>query len=152
MLKSLHNGICGNHAGARNLMFKMLRAGYYWPTLERDAKAVVQTCLQCHKFADFAHHPPVPLSIIISPVPFSQWGLDFIGQLPTAPGQFKYVIVDYNTKWIEAEPLTTITTEKVPCEGPKNSTSLRLATPSRLGTKQVETEVNLLTRSCSVFR
>ncbi|KAL6188296.1 hypothetical protein ACLB2K_039689 [Fragaria x ananassa] len=25
----------------------------------------------------------------------------------------------------------------VPCEGPKNSTSLRLATPSRLGTKQV---------------
>ena len=70
VLKS-HSDICGNHAGVRNLMFKTLRAGYYWPTLERDAKAVVQTCLQCHKFADFAHHPPVPLSIIISPVPFS---------------------------------------------------------------------------------
>ncbi|KAL6195928.1 hypothetical protein ACLB2K_031545 [Fragaria x ananassa] len=62
----------------------------------------------------FCTSPPVLLSVIISPVPFSQWGLDFIGQLPTAPGQFKYVIVivDYNKKWIEAEPLATITTEK----------------------------------------
>ncbi|XP_004305508.1 PREDICTED: uncharacterized protein LOC101296504 [Fragaria vesca subsp. vesca] len=96
-------------------MFKALRVGYYWPALEQDANAVVQACLQCHKFANFAHHPPVPLSIIISPVPFSQWELDFVGRLPTAPGQLKFVIVivDYNTKWIEAEPLATITIEKV---------------------------------------
>nr|XP_011463605.1 PREDICTED: uncharacterized protein LOC105351322 [Fragaria vesca subsp. vesca] len=115
VLKSLHSGVCENHAGARNLIFNALRAGYYWPTLEQDAKAVVQACLQCHKFANFAHHPPMPLSVIISPVPFSQWGLDFVGRLPTAPGQLKFaiVIVDYNTKWIEAEPFATITTEKV---------------------------------------
>ncbi|XP_004309864.1 PREDICTED: uncharacterized protein LOC101302897 [Fragaria vesca subsp. vesca] len=88
------------------------------PTAEghkQDAKAVVQTCLHCHKFADFSRRPSVPLSVIISPVPFSQWGLDFIGRLPTAPGQLKFaiVLVDYNTKWIEEEPLATITTEKV---------------------------------------
>nr|XP_011471072.1 PREDICTED: uncharacterized protein LOC105353517 [Fragaria vesca subsp. vesca] len=96
-------------------MFKALRVGYYWPTLEQDAKAVVQACLHCHKFANFAHHPLVPLSVIISSVPYSQWGLDFVGRLPTAPGQLKFaiVLVDYNTKWIKAEPLTTITTEKV---------------------------------------
>ena len=96
-------------------MFKALRTRFYWPTLEQDAKAIVQACLHCHKFADFAHHTPMPLSVIISPIPFSQWGLDFVGQLPIALGQFKYVIVivDYNTKWIEAEPLATITTEKV---------------------------------------
>ncbi|XP_004308264.1 PREDICTED: uncharacterized protein LOC101303566 [Fragaria vesca subsp. vesca] len=112
VLKSLHSGVCGNHAGARNLMFKALKAGYSWPTLEQDAKAVVQACIQCHKFANFAHHPPVPLSIIISLVSFSQWGLDFVGRLPIASGQLKFaiVIVDYNTKWIEAEPLATITT------------------------------------------
>ncbi|KAL6133711.1 hypothetical protein ACLB2K_065945 [Fragaria x ananassa] len=54
------------------------------------------------------------MSVIFSPVPFSQWRLDFIGQLPAGPGQFKYVIiiVDYNTKWTEVEPLATITTEK----------------------------------------
>nr|XP_011470652.1 PREDICTED: uncharacterized protein LOC105353311 [Fragaria vesca subsp. vesca] len=115
VLTSLHSGVCGNHAGAQNLMFKALRAGYYWLTLEQDAKAVVQACLHCHKFADFAHRPPVPFSVIISPVPFNQWGLDFVGRLPPTPGQLKFaiVLVDYNTKWIEAEPLATITTEKV---------------------------------------
>ncbi|KAL6141346.1 hypothetical protein ACLB2K_059636 [Fragaria x ananassa] len=35
----------------------------------------------------------------------------------------------------------------VPCEGPRNSTSLRLATPSRLGTKQVETIAEALMQS-----
>ncbi|XP_024171498.1 protein NYNRIN-like [Rosa chinensis] len=42
-------------------------------------------------------------------------GLDIVGKLPTAKGQFKYIIVaiDYDTKWIEAEPLTAITTAKV---------------------------------------
>ncbi|XP_062012277.1 uncharacterized protein LOC133728861 [Rosa rugosa] len=45
----------------------------------------------------------------------SLWGLDLVGKLPTAKGQFKYIIVaiDYNSKWIEAEPLTAITTAKV---------------------------------------
>nr|XP_011463595.1 PREDICTED: uncharacterized protein LOC105351315 [Fragaria vesca subsp. vesca] len=81
VLKSLHSGVCGNHAGARNLMFKTLRAGYYWPTLEQDAKAVVQACLHCHKFANFAHRPLVPLSVIISPVLFSQ---EFLSKQGTA--------------------------------------------------------------------
>ncbi|KAL6213302.1 hypothetical protein ACLB2K_012749 [Fragaria x ananassa] len=71
VLKSLHSGVCGNHVGARNLMFKALRAGYYWPTLEQDAKTIAQECLQCHKFANISHHPLVPLSVIIFPVLFS---------------------------------------------------------------------------------
>ncbi|XP_004301611.1 PREDICTED: uncharacterized protein LOC101300632 [Fragaria vesca subsp. vesca] len=48
-------------------------------------------------------------------MPFTQWGLDLIGILPTAPGQFKYMIVavDYYMKWVEVEPLGKITTECV---------------------------------------
>ncbi|KAM5548962.1 hypothetical protein ABKV19_025602, partial [Rosa sericea] len=59
--------------------------------------------------------PPIALSILLAPWPFCQWGLDLIGKLPTAVGQFKYAIVavDYQTKWVEAEPLVAITTEKV---------------------------------------
>ncbi|XP_014524217.1 uncharacterized protein LOC106780445 [Vigna radiata var. radiata] len=39
VLNELHNGICGLHTGARTLRVRALRAGYYWPTMENDAKA-----------------------------------------------------------------------------------------------------------------
>ncbi|KAK3004952.1 hypothetical protein RJ639_020199 [Escallonia herrerae] len=44
------------------------------------------------------------------------WGMDILGPFPMATGQRRFVIVaiDYFTKWIEAEALTTITASK--CE------------------------------------
>ncbi|XP_072054907.1 uncharacterized protein [Arachis hypogaea] len=41
----------------------------------------------------------------------TDWGIDLVGPFPTAPGQLRYLIVaiDYYTKWIEAEPLASIT-------------------------------------------
>ena len=33
ILAEIHKGICGNHAGARTMAAKVLRAGYYWPTI-----------------------------------------------------------------------------------------------------------------------
>jgi len=33
VLREIHEGICGNHAGARSLAGKALRTRYYWPTL-----------------------------------------------------------------------------------------------------------------------
>ena len=33
VLREIHEGICGNHAEARSLARKALRAGYYWPML-----------------------------------------------------------------------------------------------------------------------
>ncbi|XP_016195145.1 uncharacterized protein LOC107636127 [Arachis ipaensis] len=39
-----------------------------------------------------------------------EWGVDLLGPFSVGPGQVKYLIVavDYYTKWIEAEPLATI--------------------------------------------
>lgn len=41
--------------------------------------------------------------------------MDILGPLPTAKGQRKFLLVaiDYFTKWVEAEPLASITTAKV---------------------------------------
>ena len=43
------------------------------------------------------------------------WGIDLIGEFPKAKGGVKYavVVVDYFTKWAEAEPLATITAKKI---------------------------------------
>ena len=35
--QEVHDGICGQHLGAKALAKKVLRAGYYWPTMLKDA-------------------------------------------------------------------------------------------------------------------
>jgi len=37
VLTDVHDGICGQHLGAKALVKKVLRAGYYWPTMLKDA-------------------------------------------------------------------------------------------------------------------
>lgn len=39
IMDELHNGVCGLHTGSRALKARALREGYYWPTMEEDAKA-----------------------------------------------------------------------------------------------------------------
>ena len=49
------------------------------------------------------------------PMLFAQWGLDIIGPFPMAMRQLKFLVVgiNYFTKWVEAEPLPTITEKNV---------------------------------------
>jgi hypothetical protein len=36
VLKEIHEGVCRNHSGSRMLAHKAVRAGYYWPTMNKD--------------------------------------------------------------------------------------------------------------------
>ncbi|GMP47971.1 hypothetical protein CsSME_00015490 [Camellia sinensis var. sinensis] len=110
-MQKIHEGICGNHSGGRSLAQKILRTGYFWPTLNQDATDFVLKCDKCQRFANIPHAPPTELITLYSPYPFAKWGIDLVGPLPTGRGQTKFAIVsiDYFTKWVEAEPLTTIT-------------------------------------------
>ena len=47
VLREVHERVCGNHLGARSLVHKVIRVGYYWPTIQVDAKAYVKVCDQC---------------------------------------------------------------------------------------------------------
>ena len=104
-----------NHIGARTLAGKVLRQGYYWPTILKDATDLVKKCRICKKHAKISRLPSEPLTSITSPWPFQHWGLDILGPLPIGKGQCKFIIVavDYFTKWAEAEPLATITEQKI---------------------------------------
>ena len=37
VMREVHEGICGNHSSARSLVHKLIRVGYYWPTMMKDA-------------------------------------------------------------------------------------------------------------------
>ncbi|XP_057730164.1 uncharacterized protein LOC130945468 [Arachis stenosperma] len=114
VLEEVHNGICGNYLGARSLARKVIRAGFYWPTLQKDATEFVKKCQPCQMHANFHVAPPEELISITSPLPFTKWGLYLLGPFSQAPGQVKYLImgVDYFTKWIKAEPLAIITAQR----------------------------------------
>ena len=47
VLREVHEGVCGNHLGARSLVHKVVCVGYYWPTIQADAKAYVKVSDQC---------------------------------------------------------------------------------------------------------
>ena len=111
ILREVHEGICGNHIGARALAGKALRQGYYWPTMLKGTTELVRKFKVCQEHAKISHLPSEPVTSITSPLPFQQWGLDILGPLPIRRSQCKFIIVvvDYFTKWTEAEPLATIT-------------------------------------------
>ena len=115
VLREVHEGICGNHIGARALAGKTLRQGCYWSTMLKDAIELVRKCKIFQEHAKISHLPFEPLTPIISPLPFQQWGLDILRPLPIGRGQCKFVVigVDYFSKWVEAEPLAKITEQKV---------------------------------------
>ena len=59
--------------------------------------------------------PSEPTQLIPPTWPLQRWGVDLVGQLPIAQGNYKYAVVavEYFTKWIEAKPLINITSETI---------------------------------------
>ena len=110
VLAELHEGICGNHPGSRNLAHRAHTQGYYWPTMKADATDYTRKCDCCQRLAPILKSPVQDLISISSPWPFAQWGIDIVGPLPTAPAQKKLLLVatDYFSKWIEAEAFSSI--------------------------------------------
>nr|KYP39784.1 Retrovirus-related Pol polyprotein from transposon 17.6 [Cajanus cajan] len=55
--REVHEGICGTHSGARMTVAKLLRAGYYWPTMNTDCEMFVKKCQPCQKHGNLIHRP-----------------------------------------------------------------------------------------------
>ncbi|GJV35711.1 reverse transcriptase domain-containing protein [Tanacetum coccineum] len=43
VLLEIHEGSCSIHAGTRSVVAKALRTGYYWPTMHKDARALIKS-------------------------------------------------------------------------------------------------------------
>ena len=50
ILEEIHEGICGDHAGPRSLVSKVIQTGYFWPTMQVDAVELVKKCDKCQRF------------------------------------------------------------------------------------------------------
>eukprot|EP00253_Pinus_taeda_P009949 PITA_09949 len=108
VLKEMHDDPTGGHFGGETTTHKILRAGYYWPTVFRDSHAYTWKCKVCQAVAGRERKPAVPLRPVMIYHPFQQWGLDVIGDITLKSSQqHKYILTatDYFTRWTEVIPL-----------------------------------------------
>eukprot|EP00253_Pinus_taeda_P014563 PITA_14563 len=62
ILKACHDGPCGVHFANKRRAHKVLRMGYYWPSLFRDAKKYVRACDSCQRMGEPNHRDEMPLN------------------------------------------------------------------------------------------
>lgn len=100
----------------RDHAHKVLRAGYYWPTLFRDAHARARKCKICQANACRERRPAFPLQPVTIENPFEQWGLDVDGEInPNSSKLHKYILTstDYFSKCTKSIPLKVINDNEV---------------------------------------
>jgi hypothetical protein len=83
-----------------------LQAGYYWPTLFKDAHVYYKSCDVCQAYAQRSTvngflHPIPPLG------PFEKWGIDLMGPLPMNRRGHRFIVIatDCLTKFVEVRAL-----------------------------------------------
>ncbi|GJY67947.1 reverse transcriptase domain-containing protein [Tanacetum coccineum] len=83
ILAHCHSGPTSGHHNASVTEKKVYESGFYWPSIFKDANEYV-----CEVF--------------------DVWGLDFMGPFPQSRGnKYILVVVDYVSKWVEAQALPT---------------------------------------------
>ncbi|KAL2228740.1 UNVERIFIED_CONTAM: hypothetical protein Sindi_1853700 [Sesamum indicum] len=73
VIREIHEGSCGNHSRGTSLAQKVIRQGYFWPTLVEDTKELVKKHLRA-----FPHSRSQKKLIVVA-------------------------VVEYFSKWVEAE-------------------------------------------------
>jgi len=78
--------------------------------MRRDYTKYVKKYEECQNFGNISHLPAEELHNIVTPWPFAICEVDILRYFPLSKEQVKYILVgiDHFTKWIEAEPITTI--------------------------------------------
>ncbi|KAL1193552.1 putative mitochondrial protein [Cardamine amara subsp. amara] len=81
---------------------KVLQAGFWWPTMFRDAHAFVYRCDACQRRGKISKRHEMPQNFILEVEVFDCWGIDFMGPFPTSyKNKYILVAVDYVSKWVE---------------------------------------------------
>jgi hypothetical protein len=108
ILKHCHSHTWGGHFGGKKTAFKVLQAGFYWPSIFKDSHEYALRCDRCQRVGNISGRDQMPLTNIYELEIFDTWGIDFMGPFPSSYG-FIYILVavDYVSKWVEAQATKT---------------------------------------------
>ncbi|XP_055830762.1 uncharacterized protein LOC129899766 [Solanum dulcamara] len=131
LIEEIHGGTCGPHMNGFTLAKKIVRARYFWMTMETDCIRFVRKCHQCQIHGDLIRVPPNKLNVTSSPWPFVAWGMDVIGPIePAASNGHRFILVAiyYFAKWVEASSHKSVT-KKVVTDFVRNNIVCRFGIP-----------------------
>ncbi|GJZ98640.1 putative reverse transcriptase domain-containing protein, partial [Tanacetum coccineum] len=96
------------HHSANLTARKVFDAGFFLPTIYRDAHTMIKSCDTCQRQGKILQRDEMSQNAIQVCKIFDVWGIDFIGPFPSSRGN-KYILVavDYLSKWVEANALPT---------------------------------------------
>ena len=105
ILSHYHDNACGGHFASQKTKIKVLKAGFYWPSLFKDAYTMCKQCDKCQRLGKISRRHMMQLNPILVVELFDVWGIDFMGPFPTSFG-YTYILmgVDYVSKWVEPMP------------------------------------------------
>ncbi|GJZ43419.1 reverse transcriptase domain-containing protein [Tanacetum coccineum] len=108
ILKACHEGPTGGHHSANITARKVFDAGFFWPTIYKDAYELIKSCDACQRQGKISQRDEMPQNAIQVCEIFDVWGIDFMGPFPSSRGN-KYILVavDYLSKWVEGKALPT---------------------------------------------
>ena len=134
---------------------KILRADYFWLTMENDCCIDVRKCLKCQKYTNNINVSPTTLNVLSAPWPFSMWGIDAIGAIePKASNGHCFILVaiDYFTKWVETASYANVT-RKVVAKFIKREIICRYDLPSRIITDNaINLNNKMMSELCEEFK
>ena len=95
--------------------YQRLKKSYYWNNMIIDVKRIIGKCEKCQLNRPQPYPDPTEDTPTKVEGPFVHLGLDIIGPLVKTKNNKQYilVVVDYFTKWVEAEATETITSQDV---------------------------------------
>ncbi|GJU45476.1 hypothetical protein Tco_1202742 [Tanacetum coccineum] len=91
IVKEVHKGSCGFNAEPRAMVVRIMKQGYYLSSMHRHAAKVLQDCEKCNEQSAIRKVAESSAITAESGWPFSHWGVNILGPLPTAPGGFKFL-------------------------------------------------------------
>ncbi|GJZ60622.1 reverse transcriptase domain-containing protein [Tanacetum coccineum] len=92
------------------MVVRIMKQGYCWPSMHQDVAKVLQNCKKCKEQSAIWKVAESSAMTTGSGWPFSHWGINILGPLPTALKGFKFlaIAIEHSTKWVEAKPLPII--------------------------------------------
>ena len=65
ILSHCHDSACGGHFASQKIAMKVLQAGFYWPSLFKDAYTMCKQCDKCQKLGKISRRHMMPLNPIM---------------------------------------------------------------------------------------